>query len=366
MTDDIKVLLDQASGASPLEAFDIDTVLRRGRGRARRRRLGLAGGGLFGLAALTAATVALNSALAPQTGSAPGQVGNTQPPAKTYTLPELDPAKTYHWRSYDWNSQGGVDDATAAELTDALRNYVAEHLPELKVIQYGPGEETFTNPDGSSYTRTKAELLAPDDEQSPLRFSRYTNRLVTEGGQIVHEQPVYRFRYPGAVNEDTLDFWTGVQIAVDGSGADQIDLLRVALYPAGGFRIGYDPAQDGRRHAVNGYLVKGCDTYDVTDAHEGTTEDDRRFSFDCTESTGPNGERIFAVAFHETYLEADVTLTVNTVVVHRTDGTAVVVSDTATPGFNWSQGQPTSATTSGLSIEALTGLALAVPIVTIE
>ena len=113
-----------------------------------------------------------------------------------------------------------MDDATAAELTDALRNYVAEHLPELKVIQYGPGEETFTNPDGSSYTRSKAELLAPDDEQSPLRFSRYTNRLVTEGGQIVHEQPVYRFRYPRrTVNEDTLDFWTGVQIAVNGDRA---------------------------------------------------------------------------------------------------------------------------------------------------
>jgi hypothetical protein len=175
MTDDIKVLLDQASSDSPLKAFDIDTVVRRGRGRARRRRLGLAGGGLFGVAALTAATVALSSAIAPHTGPAPGQVGGTQPPAKTYTLPELDPAKTYHWRSYG----GHVDDATAAELTDALRSYIAEHFPALKVIKYGPEEETFTNPDGSSDTRNKAKLLAPDDEQSPLRVSRYTNRLVT-------------------------------------------------------------------------------------------------------------------------------------------------------------------------------------------
>jgi len=360
MTDDIKVLLDQASSASPLKAFDIDTVVRRGRDRARRRRLGLAGGGLVGVAALTAATVGLSSVIAPQTGSAPAQVG-TQPPAKTYTLPELDPSETYHWRSYD----GGVDDATAAELTDALQNYVVMHFPQLRVIKYGPEEETFTNPDGSSYTRDKARLLAPDDEQSPFRVSRYTSRLVTESGQIVHEQPVYRFRYPGAVNEDTLDVWSGLDIAVDGSGADQIDLLRFALYPAGGFRTGYDPAQDGERHAVNGYLVKGCDTYDVTDAHEGTTEDDRRFSFDCTESTGPNGEQIVAVALHETYLEGDLTITFNTVVVHRTDGTAVVVGDTPRPGFNWRHGQPTSATTSGLSIEALTGLALAVPIVPI-
>jgi len=181
----------------------------------------------------------------------------------------------------------------------------------------------------------------------------------------VHEQPVYRFRYPGAVNEDTLHVYSGIQIAVDGSGADQIDLLRVALYPAGGFRIGYDPSRDSQDSPVNGYLVKGCDTYDKTDAHEETTADDRRFSFDCTESTGPNGERIFAVASHVTYLDADLTYTIHTVVVHRTDGTAVVVSDTATPGFNWSQGKPTSATTSGLSIEALTGLALAVPIVPI-
>lgn len=89
MTDDIKVLLDQASSASPLKAFDIDTVLRRGRGRARRRRLGLAGDGLFGLAALTAATVALNSALAPGTGAAPGQVGGTQPTTSGLSIEAL-------------------------------------------------------------------------------------------------------------------------------------------------------------------------------------------------------------------------------------------------------------------------------------
>lgn len=364
MTDDIKVLLDHASSASPLKAFDIDTVVRRGRGRARRRRLGLAGGGLFGVAALTAATIGLSSVIAPQTGAAPEQVGGTQPPAKTYTLPELDPAKKYYWRSYDWKSQPRVDDATAAELTDALRSYLAEHFPQLKVIQYGPEEELFTNPDGSSYPRAKAKLVAPDDEQSPFRVSRYTNRLVTEGGQIVHEQPVYRVRYASeAANGDTLDFLSGAEIAVDGSGVDQTDLLRVALYPAGGFRIGYDPSQDGWRDPVNGYLIKGCDTYDVTDAHEGTT-DDRRFSFDCTESTGPNGERILAVAFHETYLDADVTSTINTVVVYRTDGTAVVVGDTPRPGLNWRQGQP-APETPGLTIEALTGLALAVPIVPI-
>lgn len=204
----------------------------------------------------------------------------------TYTLPELDPAGTYHWRS-----RGREDDATAAELTDALRNHLAEHSPQLRVVQRGPESDPITDPgtgevSGITY---QVKLVALDDGQSPFRVARYTNRLVAEGGQVVHEQPVYRLWYDRDAqrdDEETLGFLSGAEIAVDGPGVDQTDLLRVALYPAGGFRSGYDPGQDGRRDPVNGYLVKGCDTYDVTDAHEGPT-DDRRFSFDCTESTGP-------------------------------------------------------------------------------
>lgn len=81
--------------------------------------------------------------------------------------------------------------------------------------------------------------------------------------------------------------------------------------------------------------------------------------------TGPGGERILQVAHHETYLDVDRTFTLHTVVVYRSDGTAVVLSATARPGLNWTQGSGTVPTTPGLSLDALTSLALAVPLVPI-
>jgi hypothetical protein len=350
---DIKTLLDRASSA-PLLAFDADEVVARGRARLRRRRVGLAGGVAVGVAAAVAAGLALTSTVGPT-----HQIGGP-PSGPRYTLPDLDPGVHYYW-----HSQGRANDATAAQLSEAVVDYLAANLATAKVVAYGPDFED----DGATYRR---RLVSPGSPDSPLRLSRYTNELVTlsdPGSAAAYVEPVYRLWESGTPRAEddsvsTLDQLSGAELALDGSGQDQIDLLRVALFPAGGYRSGVDPAKMGARRPSDGYLVEGCETYDVTDAHKGTA-DDRRFSFDCVESTGSRGERVVAVAAHETYLRGGARFTLHTVVVYRTDGTAVVVSDTPRPGLDWEQGGGRVPGAPGLSLDDLTDLALALPLVTI-
>jgi hypothetical protein len=376
MTDDIEILLDRASSA-PLRAFDADDIVARGRAGLRRRRIGLGGAAAAGVAAVSVAALALTSTLGAGTSPRSGVGGQ---PGPAYTLPELDPDTAYYWHSRDRQ-----DDAASARLTEALVGHFAANLPQAKVVAYGPDFQ----PDGSTY---RTRLVSPGAPDSPLRVSRYTNELVAARGtgsvadgtvqdgewptftpvdppEPVHEQPVYRLRESAAVQvEDdtafTLNHLAGTEVAFDGSGKDQTDLLRIALFPTGGYRAGYDPAQIGAREPSDGYLVEGCETYDVTSAHQGTA-DDRRFSFDCRESTGPSGERVVSVAAHETYVSAGATFTINTVVVRRTDGTALVVSDTPQPGLDWKQGRDRVPGQPALTLGELTRLALALPLVAV-
>jgi hypothetical protein len=359
MSGDIKCLLDRAATASPPWVLDSDAVVARGRERTRRRRVGLASGAVVGIATVTAATLALTSMLAPSTGATPP----TGPPP-IGTLPELDPNQHHYWAS-----SGREDDEVGAELTGSLVDFLAEHLPEVKVLQYGPDFES----DGFTY---KVRLVAPGAEGSLFGMARYTNDLVSSDPLVgraapppAFSAPVYRLRSnvatgPDEDTEGTLGHLSGIEVAVDGVGEDQLDLLRIALFPEGSYRGGYDPAKWGAREGSNGYLVEGCEAYLVTDAHEGT-EDDRRFDFDCDESTGPSGERVVTVAAEETYLAHWISYTINTVMVYRTDGTAVVVSDTARPGRHWKQGSSRAPNTPSLDLNELTAIALAMPLVTI-
>ena len=360
MTTDIKSLLDRASASPPPWVLDSDTVVARGRNRARRRRVGLASGAVVGVAA----TVALASLLAPPTGAAPpASAIPTSPTApRVDTLPDLDPND-----HFIWSSRGREDDAVGATLTESLVDHFADHLPGAKVVQYGPEFEA----DGSTY---KATLVTPGAPGSLFGIARYTNSLVSwapvgpEAPVPAFSAPVYRLRTTVAADADdamtTLDHLAGIEIAVDGVGEDQLDLLRIALFPAGSYRSGTDPVRQGMRQPLDGYLVEGCEAYLVTDAHQGT-EDDRRFDFDCDESTGPLDERVVTVAAEETYLAHWISYTINTVVVYRTDGTAVVVSDTPQPGRHWKQGSSRAPGTPGLDLNELTAIALTVPLVTI-
>jgi hypothetical protein len=369
MSSDIRSLLDGASSTSPPWVLDSDAVVARGRERTRRRRVRLASGAVVGVATVTAATLALTSMLAPPTGVAPppdaGPPAGTQPPPAR-TLPELDPSK-----HYSWVSRERVDDAVGAALTKSLVDHFAQHpvLARAKVLQRGPEFEV----DGVTH---KVTLVTPGAAGSLFGVARYTNDLVSSappgGGEApppAFSAPVYRLRSNVATGPDedstmTLDHLAGIELAVDGVGEDQLDHLRIALFPKGTYRSGHDAAKQGARQPLDGYLVEGCDAYLVTDAHPGT-EDDRRFDFDCHESIGPDDARIVTVAAEETYLAHWISYTINTVVVYRTDGTAVVVSDTPQPGRHWKQGSSRAPGTPSLDLTELTAIALAMPLVAI-
>lgn len=375
MTEDIRDLLDRASTGDAY-AFDTDAVVRKGKSRRRRRMYGMGGAATLGVAAITALTVALASANGGGAGTGPGgnaaatggsPTGSETVNAQEYTLPTLDPAKTYYW-----NSAGRQDDAVGTQITASVLAYVNGAFPDAKAIQNGPEFED----DGVSYQR---KLVAPGAEGSLFQVAKYTNSLVEvtveDGswtpGASVHDEPVYRLRTGDASSDPviaemtdsmtTLDHYSGLSLVQDGTTSGKTDLLRLALYPAGGYKDGTDPSARGLRQPVNGYLAEGCDSYDMPGQHG---DGGRRFSFDCVPSTGPNGEQIMAITMHEKYLGAGADFLTYTVVVKRTDGTAVVVGSTVSQSLEWKQGEP-APKAPWMSIADLTGMALAVPMVPI-
>ncbi|MEV0650379.1 hypothetical protein AB0I28_34480 [Phytomonospora sp. NPDC050363] len=367
MTEDLKIMLDHASEQSPPHALDTDTVVKRGRNRVRRRGLALVGGAALSVAAVTAVSVAVASSLptAPKAEETPPVAAAEPPP--DYTLPDLDPDGRF-----EWNSAERTDDATGAQLTAALTAYFAGHHPEAKVARWGP-EKTDVNGNNFSYVRNLAELTEP---QSTFQVSRYTNQLIDAEveldlenpdleSRVVYTAPVYRLWNGGELRTDvdtgaTIGRATGAPIAFDGEGADQLDDLQVALFPPGGYRTGHDATKDSIGDPGNGHLVEGCDDHDVKGHHGGPGTE---VTYRCDELAGPNGERITTVAARETYKQDGTTLALNTVVVIRTDGTALVVTDSPTTGMEWTQGSGDGPGGPALDLDELTELALAVPLV---
>jgi len=362
MTEDIKILLDEASGrSSPSYLVDTELVVARGRRRVRRRGFALAGGTAAAVAVVTAAAVigasAWSGANLPA-ASPPAPPASVAPPPD-YTLPALDPDK-----KYIWYSDGRQDDTSAALITEAIRAHFEENFPDAKAVV------PLDDPD-DPYEEIQTPLPL-DDPLSGFAVSRYTNRLIefTPGGSWgsanpnVHEEPVYRLWSNGAQDpladsgSTNVPMESGALIAFDGEGADRTDALGIALYPAGGYAEGGDGDEGTMGFPFNGHLTEGCKDFDLPSRHGGTST---RMDFTCKEKTGPNGERILTTIAEESNGDG-VFQSTQTVVVIRDDGTAVVVTAMPRPGVDWEQGQSFDRGTT-VDLTDLTGMALAVPLV---
>ncbi|GIG65529.1 hypothetical protein [Phytomonospora endophytica] len=354
MTDDIRDLLDRAAAKSPPRTLDADLVVTRGRGRVRRRRLALTGGTALGVAAFTAATIALTALVGPGAAvtTPDGAASASETPVEptpSSDLPPLPPGSDYYWFGDD-----RVDDDAGAELTQALVSYLREHHPEARSVDMVA--------DGTGGMRPE---LRPVDAN--LQISRHTAYLVPldspnnmDSFASVHDQPVYQIW--DSSPKQTADavfamfgMYSGARLAIDGADAEVEDWLDVTLFPSGGFLPGTDNvSRDGITQPANGYLTEGCDAYEGRNYTGGRAA----YTFDCDESAGPGGERILTVAAHQRN-DWGVT-TVHTVVVIRADGTGLVVRDWPTPVHDT---EPDGPLDPSLDMGELTALALAIPIV---
>lgn len=295
----------ELSGAVPLSTLDEDGIVRAGRRRAGARRIGFVGAFALGLAALTGGIVALQ----PGGGTAPVEAASQEQPS--YPIPGLDVNRQWAWRLdglTDGRPEPTRTDATR-KITDALWTWI-EGRDDLAVTRYDPAANTYVPVTRETFPDVVRDIQSLYD--------------VTDGAETPqgYQRPVYRLGESVYGQEHDDLSWTFAENA----GANVMDeSVRLAYYPKDSYLYGAqsshygDPSQPAPHE-----LVAGCEDYSY-DAGEYAP---RVGSFDCAESTGPNGERVIVVDWTETTGTTS-HRTSRTVVLYRADGNAVVVSDSA-------------------------------------
>lgn len=357
MTEDLKILLDEASSSgSPPMAFSADDVVTEGRRRAH-RRTALAGSGLAVLTALAVgAGVVLNGG-----GGGPSPVVAGSPsesyssPAPQYSQPVPD-GKTVGWNSY-WVRQ----DATGTAISDALAAKLKELYPDVRNVLWGPGA---TPADENTKT-----LVDPASHDSSFRVDRFEAALVESfyGEQAPPTNTVPIYRSWSGMTWPAPEIWeggppfdtnVGIQLVLDGKSRTEVEALRVSVFPKGTYVEGFDDSPAASRDPKGGHLVSGCDDQSIKGQHG---DGDTSVTFECGEFIGPNGEQ--GLTAERTIWWGGRAFIDRTAVLYRADGTAVVIGASASPPLDWKQGQRFDETP-GLGMDDVTELALAVPPVT--
>ncbi|CAM3573468.1 hypothetical protein [Stackebrandtia soli] len=348
MNDDIKRALGSALDTSgPPPVVDIDALERAGSRMARRRALSMAGGATAAIAAVTAGVLAMTSVFAGADPNPTTPENDTAATTAPLEFPELDPDRVYMWSGIGPNET----DDTSIELRAALVAYLDTRYPDWQAIGSDDGQEVLIDPSSATvldFGRIPSGLMEmPVDLPDVIDLDDF---------EVVLEAPIYQF-----VDSlgDPLARYSGVGVALDGTG-ETVDSLTIAAMPAGSYLEGNDEANVDYTQPINGHLLRGCETFDITDAHEGTG-DDRRFSFDCDTVT-VDGLTIERVTDRETYTAGDVTIVRHTVVVHQPNGTAMRISVAASQPIGWEQGQGAPESPS-ISLDDLTDLAMALPVI---
>lgn len=317
MTEQIKAMLDEAARFDePPSGINGDDVVAKGRKRTRTRRLGAAGGATLSVAAVTA----LALVLAPAAGGTQGDdrdsaAGAIEQPG--FTLPDLDakPGDKFEWLSkYD----DGQRTKETRKFEAAYWKFVEDEFDDVRVVP-DRGDVTF-------------EPLADDTKPVMTRDVMWVNYVDGDSDPT----PVYHDEIP----------WYRLQANLSLDRDDIAEYLDVTVYPKGSFEAG-----PGKEYGYRNLYT--CDHRDAGPGGRQPVEADR----DCSEKTGPDGEKIARVT--TMFKSGEVTGADRELIVYRADGTAISVRNWG--AIRYRDGQLTSTQEPALDFEQLTDLALALP-----
>ncbi|MGH8794004.1 MAG: hypothetical protein ACRDXX_15330 [Stackebrandtia sp.] len=308
MTEDLKNLLDEASGDDRPAFADPDDLVTRGRRRVRRKNAGVIGSAALGVAAVTAGVVMLPAVFAGPTddGARPddrNQAADADEQPE-YPLPELDPDGDYNWIVASGDPKTNEDTEV---LTEALWSYFDDYLEDLDPELFGEDD--------------RVEVVDPDTDEPIDRddypsLSRYNKLLDGED----YQAPVYGF----SSEDDMIDESGGVRLRFPEGhvGTDQI--LKVEFHSKGSYAEGevYRDEDSFLDPAVP-YLTPGCGDKGET-ADDGSTTT-LRYTFECAGGEGDNLAR--GVNLTVTPKDDDSeAYESNTLVVYGADGNALVLT----------------------------------------
>lgn len=345
MNDEIRGTLSRALPEDlPAARIDLDDVELKGEKLIRRRRIGVAGLTAVGAAVFAAAVAVPLVVLGP---GGDGLAGNGR---DGYELPELDPDTDYDW------SWGGDDAETEAtkELSQGFWEQLSTGYPDLKVPDLTDGW-----PEG--WNAQNLDYLEPEDYPDAVRAELTLSEVKPGTG------------WPDSGGSDDLiptdytkPMYTtdGTFVALLNEDARFFDSFNFTVHPKGSFAEGPKsvPGASGATTAVP-HLAPGC---------EDQTEKKFGFEYECEETTGPDGEKVWQIEMTHTG-GSDAPDTVlgreNTVIVTLTNGNAVVISveaDGHVDGEKVDEGTDADELRPTLSCEELTELVLALPQVAVE
>ena len=279
---DIKRLFDEALQDEPTpSALDMDALERVGRGKVRRRRLGMAGSGV---AVVTAAALILPGALtgwgetandhAQGQAATGGQQSQEQP---EFPYPELDPDRKYLYANQD--STGTT--AETEELTTAYWEYMSENVPGLTVYNINAPSNPPVNPDHyPEIKRAVSDLwLLPEDTKYPQEYHRSSDLQEKTG----YERPIYWL----SASDYSNDLW------FSGDGDEAYSTMQISIHPKGSFETEPKSYPDGSpKKAVDPHLLTGCEDQVITPGPKTIATD-----YDCSTMTGPDGEDVQVVEY---------------------------------------------------------------------
>lgn len=311
MTEEIKQMFAEHEPAPGRTlGFDPDDLVAGGRRRRKRRAVGIAAGAVLTVAALTAGALALPQFVTDRSDAA----ADDKVEQPEYPFPDLKPPDDGFYYEIHPSREEGERSKAADEYGKAFTEWFASEQ-----------DLTFTDWPGMRV-----------DEDEVLLFEANTEN---NGTLIGDPLPRYRIGPTGYDDEMPVDFEHRF-------GDRKVsDFLSLTVYPRGSFL-------DGSGDAV-GHLAN-C---------EDTTGEETILDVTCTESTGPDGEKIIASdTINKERKTGDIWQKFRTVVVYRADGTAVMTNDSI-PGFD---GEGAHSTLDPdldpyLSIDDLTDLALSMP-----
>lgn len=317
MTDQIKAMLDEAAHiGEPPSHVNGDEIVLKGRKRNRARRFGVGGGATLGVAGLTAVALLLTPVDGGQTDERGAAADTVEQPE--FELPDIDvkPGEKLQWLRKSDEESGPTKETEA--FSAAFWEHLENEYDDIGIADNAENTiEPLTDANMTAMTRDFMWLNYVEEDSEPTP---------------VQHDPIPRYQLHTEVSLDREDV---------------IDAIEVTVYPKGSFEAGAGTEHDYRNLYTCDHRDGGPEGVDPTEATR-----------DCTEETGPGGEKIARIKTeHEVYDEfagSDLQ-----VVVYRADGTAIVVRDVfATKHLNDVDRSGEKLT---LDLDQLTELALALP-----
>ncbi|MEV0647662.1 hypothetical protein AB0I28_20575 [Phytomonospora sp. NPDC050363] len=281
---------------TPPSAITGESIIHKGRQVRVRRRLFGGGAVMAGLAAVVAAVLVVPGLLP---GSVdPDAARPPYPPVDQpeFPLPELDPAGMYVWFPRE--------DASRTPETEAISAAWLESVLAIDgAIAYSYEGEDPTSP---------WQPLAEDNYDHVLRSWRAL--------AVTYPSDPEGFFRPLDSGEYLAPLYSGGSVALVFADGVWPEELSVEVHAKGSFLPGVGEVDSRSDWEQAPYVVHGC---------AGMDDDPNVLSYSCTNSTGPNGEAVATVEY--SMARPSGVASRRQVALFRTDGTAVVVSDSLTP-----------------------------------